>query len=35
MKNPAFDLYRPAEEHEMLREAIRDLAEAQIAEWRD
>lgn len=31
MKNPAFDLYRPAEEHELLREAIRDLAQAQIA----
>jgi alkylation response protein AidB-like acyl-CoA dehydrogenase len=33
MKNPAFDLYRPAEEHDMLREAIRDLAEAQIAPY--
>jgi alkylation response protein AidB-like acyl-CoA dehydrogenase len=29
----AFDLYRPAEEHEMLREAIRDLAESQIAPY--
>jgi alkylation response protein AidB-like acyl-CoA dehydrogenase len=27
----AFDLYRPAEEHEMLRESVRALAEAKIA----
>jgi alkylation response protein AidB-like acyl-CoA dehydrogenase len=27
----AFDLYQPAEEHQMLREAIRDLADEQIA----
>ncbi|MEU8620266.1 acyl-CoA dehydrogenase family protein, partial [Streptomyces sp. NPDC048623] len=26
-----FDLYRPAEEHEMLRETVRALAEAKIA----
>ncbi|MFE9257088.1 acyl-CoA dehydrogenase family protein [Streptomyces sp. NPDC006879] len=26
-----FDLYRPAEEHEMLRESVRSLAEAKIA----
>ncbi|QKW07589.1 acyl-CoA dehydrogenase family protein [Streptomyces sp. NA04227] len=29
--NPAFDLYRPSEEHEMLRETVRALAEAKIA----
>jgi alkylation response protein AidB-like acyl-CoA dehydrogenase len=27
----AFDLYRPAEEHDMLRESVRALAEAKIA----
>ncbi|MFD7922372.1 acyl-CoA dehydrogenase family protein, partial [Streptomyces sp. NPDC059740] len=26
-----FDLYRPSEEHEMLRESVRALAEAKIA----
>ncbi|MGW0704300.1 acyl-CoA dehydrogenase family protein, partial [Streptomyces sp. NPDC002867] len=25
-----FDLYRPAEEHDMLRETVRSLAEAKI-----
>ncbi|MCX2185272.1 acyl-CoA dehydrogenase family protein, partial [Streptomyces sp. SKN60] len=25
-----FDLYRPSEEHEMLRETVRALAEAKI-----
>ncbi|MGW3623585.1 acyl-CoA dehydrogenase family protein [Streptomyces sp. NPDC000880] len=29
--NSAFDLYRPSEEHDMLRDAIRSLAEAKIA----
>ena len=29
--NPDFDLYQPAEEHEALREAIRALAEKEIA----
>ena len=29
--NADFDLYRPSEEHEALREAIRDLANEQIA----
>ncbi|NKI44986.1 acyl-CoA dehydrogenase family protein, partial [Streptomyces physcomitrii] len=29
--NAAFDLYRPSEEHEMLRETVRALAEAKIA----
>ncbi len=29
--NPAFDLYRLPEEHEMLREAVRSLAEDRIA----
>ncbi|GAA1348728.1 acyl-CoA dehydrogenase [Streptomyces beijiangensis] len=29
--SPEFDLYRPAEEHDMLRDAIRSLAEAKIA----
>lgn len=29
--NPDFDLYRPAEEHEALREAIRALSEKEIA----
>ena len=29
--NADFDLYRPSEEHEALREAIRDLADEQIA----
>ncbi|MFJ6725584.1 acyl-CoA dehydrogenase family protein [Streptomyces sp. NPDC091281] len=28
-----FDLYRPAEEHDMLRDAIRSLAEAKIAPY--
>ncbi|MFD5552284.1 acyl-CoA dehydrogenase family protein [Streptomyces sp. NPDC127068] len=28
--NPAFDLYRPSEEHDMLRETVRALAEAKI-----
>ncbi|MFI7278155.1 acyl-CoA dehydrogenase family protein [Streptomyces sp. NPDC049879] len=28
-----FDLYRPAEEHEMLRESVRALAEAKIAPY--
>jgi len=27
---PEFDLYRPAEEHDMLRDAVRSLAEAKI-----
>lgn len=32
MAGPAdFDLYRPAEEHDMLRESVRGLAEAKIA----
>ncbi|AYN37582.1 acyl-CoA dehydrogenase [Streptomyces albus] len=31
MTDPAFDLYRPSEEHEMLRETVRALAEAKIA----
>ncbi|MER8162292.1 acyl-CoA dehydrogenase family protein, partial [Streptomyces sp. NPDC094472] len=26
-----FDLYRPSEEHDMLRDAVRSLAEAKIA----
>ncbi|MFD0059346.1 acyl-CoA dehydrogenase family protein, partial [Streptomyces sp. NPDC127168] len=26
-----FDLYRPSEEHDMLRDAVRALAEAKIA----
>ncbi len=29
--NPAFDLYRPAEEHDMLRESVRALTEAKVA----
>ncbi|NBM16969.1 acyl-CoA dehydrogenase family protein, partial [Streptomyces sp. GC420] len=29
--NQDFDLYRPSEEHEMLRESVRALAEAKIA----
>jgi alkylation response protein AidB-like acyl-CoA dehydrogenase len=29
--NPDFDLYRPSEEHQMLREAVRDLATDKIA----
>ena len=29
--NPDFDLYRPSEEHEMLREAVRALADDKIA----
>ncbi|MER7764936.1 acyl-CoA dehydrogenase family protein [Streptomyces sp. NPDC097619] len=29
--NSAFDLYRPAEEHDMLRESVRALCEAKIA----
>ena len=29
--NPDFDLFRPSEEHEMLREAVRALAEDKIA----
>ncbi|TVL91356.1 acyl-CoA dehydrogenase family protein, partial [Streptomyces sp. SAJ15] len=29
--NKDFDLYRPLEEHEMLRETVRALAEAKIA----
>ncbi|MEV3856680.1 acyl-CoA dehydrogenase family protein [Streptomyces sp. NPDC050095] len=29
--NAAFDLYRPSEEHDMLRETVRALAEAKIA----
>ncbi|MFG3133252.1 acyl-CoA dehydrogenase family protein [Streptomyces tendae] len=28
---PEFDLYRPSEEHDMLRDAVRSLAEAKIA----
>ncbi|MFF8832668.1 acyl-CoA dehydrogenase family protein [Streptomyces sp. NPDC015131] len=28
---PDFDLYRPSEEHDMLRDAVRSLAEAKIA----
>ncbi|WP_237408909.1 acyl-CoA dehydrogenase family protein, partial [Streptomyces sp. M2CJ-2] len=27
---PDFDLYRPSEEHDMLRDAVRSLAEAKI-----
>ncbi|MEW1642239.1 acyl-CoA dehydrogenase family protein, partial [Streptomyces sp. NPDC091219] len=30
---PDFDLYRPSEEHGMLRDAIRSLAEAKIAPY--
>ncbi|MFI7385897.1 acyl-CoA dehydrogenase family protein [Streptomyces sp. NPDC049813] len=30
---PEFDLYRPSEEHDMLREAIRALAETKIAPY--
>ncbi|WOX10121.1 acyl-CoA dehydrogenase [Streptomyces sp. N50] len=34
MAGPAdFDLYRPSEEHDMLRDAIRSLAEAKIAPY--
>ncbi|WP_445395312.1 acyl-CoA dehydrogenase family protein [Streptomyces sp. LE64] len=29
--NPAFDLYRPSEEHDLLRETVRALTEAKIA----
>ncbi|MER5181702.1 acyl-CoA dehydrogenase family protein, partial [Streptomyces sp. NPDC002896] len=28
-----FDLYRPSEEHDMLRETVRSLAEAKIAPY--
>ncbi|OII60243.1 acyl-CoA dehydrogenase [Streptomyces sp. CC53] len=30
---PDFDLYRPSEEHDMLRETVRSLAEAKIAPY--
>ncbi|MEU4897300.1 acyl-CoA dehydrogenase [Streptomyces sp. NPDC044780] len=30
---PDFDLYRPSEEHDMLRDAVRSLAEAKIAPY--
>ncbi|WP_232789833.1 acyl-CoA dehydrogenase family protein, partial [Streptomyces jeddahensis] len=28
-----FDLYRPSEEHDLLRETVRSLAEAKIAPY--
>ncbi|WP_208929333.1 acyl-CoA dehydrogenase family protein, partial [Streptomyces rapamycinicus] len=31
--NQDFDLYRPSEEHEMLRTSIRSLAETKIAPY--
>ncbi|GGX36077.1 acyl-CoA dehydrogenase family protein [Streptomyces chryseus] len=31
--SPDFDLYRPSEEHDMLRDAVRSLAEAKIAPY--
>ncbi|MER5185763.1 acyl-CoA dehydrogenase family protein, partial [Streptomyces sp. NPDC002896] len=31
--NQHFDLYRPSEEHDMLREMVRSLAEAKIAPY--